>query len=236
MSAEDARAATDGSSGRAEEPPPDGTGGTDGAPRRRRGRPAKGESGGGPGTQDRILASARELFAERGYEKTSVRAVARGAEVDQALVHHYFGTKEGLFSAAVALTAAPVTDRISVLDRVAPERAGEEFTRMFFRIWENPVTRAPLLAIVRSALTHETAARIFREFIAGQLLSRLAGTLDAADAQLRAELAAAQLVGTVLLRYALKMPPIATEDAETLIARLAPVVQHHLTGTAAPTG
>ncbi|MFF2374736.1 TetR family transcriptional regulator [Streptomyces xiamenensis] len=224
MSAEDTRAAA----------PRDGTEGSEGTPRRRRGRPAKGESGGGPGTQDRILASARELFAERGYEKTSVRAVARGAEVDQALVHHYFGTKEGLFSAAVALTAAPVTDRIAALDRVAPERAGEEFTRMFFRIWENPVTRAPLLAIVRSALTHETAARIFREFIAGQLLSRLAGTLDASDAQLRAELAAAQLVGTVLLRYALKMPPIATEDAETLIARLAPVVQHHLTGSTPP--
>ncbi|AKG43644.1 transcriptional regulator [Streptomyces xiamenensis] len=235
MSAEDTRATTDGSAGRADGAPPDGTEGRDGTPRRRRGRPARGEGGGGPGTQERILASARELFAERGYEKTSVRAVARGAEVDQALVHHYFGTKEGLFSAAVALTAAPVTDRIAALDRVAPERAGEEFTRMFFRIWENPVTRAPLLAIVRSALTHETAARIFREFIAGQLLSRLAGTLDAADAQLRAELAAAQLVGTVLLRYALKMPPIATEDAETLIARLAPVVQHHLTGTA-PTG
>jgi AcrR family transcriptional regulator len=232
VSAEDTRATTDGSAGRADGAPPDGTAGSDGTPRRRRGRPARGESGGGPGTQERILASARELFAERGYEKTSVRAVARGAEVDQALVHHYFGTKEGLFSAAVALTAAPVTDRIAALDRVAPDRAGEEFTRMFFRIWENPVTRAPLLAIVRSALTHETAARIFREFIAGQLLSRLAGTLDAADAQLRAELAAAQLVGTVLLRYALKMPPIATEDAETLIARLAPVVQHHLTGAA----
>ncbi|MFE0690592.1 TetR family transcriptional regulator [Streptomyces xiamenensis] len=232
MSAEDTRAATDGSAGRADGAPPDWTAGSDGTPRRRRGRPARGESGGGPGTQERILASARELFAERGYEKTSVRAVARGAEVDQALVHHYFGTKEGLFSAAVALTAAPVTDRIAALDRVAPDRAGEEFTRMFFRIWENPVTRAPLLAIVRSALTHETAARIFREFIAGQLLSRLAKTLDAADAQLRAELAAAQLVGTVLLRYALKMPPIATEDAETLIARLAPVVQHHLTGAA----
>ncbi|MET2716276.1 TetR family transcriptional regulator [Streptomyces harbinensis] len=217
---------------------PDGSA-APGAPRaagRRRGRPAGSGAERGPATRERILETARALFAERGYEKTSVRAIARGAEVDQALVHHYFGTKEGVFSAAVAVTAGPVAERITALGPLDPGRIGEEFTRAFLRVWEDPAIRTPLLAVVRSALTHETAARIFREFIAGQLLSRLAGALPAEDAELRTELAAAQLVGTVLLRYVLRIPPLATTDPDTLVRQLAPVVQHHLTGAPLPAG
>ncbi|RBM22057.1 TetR family transcriptional regulator [Streptomyces sp. PT12] len=208
-----------------------------GKPTRRRGRPSQAEAAEGtPGTRDRILASARAEFAERGYDRASIRAIARGAEVNPALVHHYFGTKEGVFAASVAAAAAPATDglsrgeRFDRDERFDVEEFGERFTRLFFGIWENPATRSPLLAIVRSALNNETAARIFRGFVTAQLLGRITGGLDAPDAQLRAELAAAQLVGTVLLRYVLKVEPLASAPAEELIARLAPVVQHHLTG------
>ncbi|KES03700.1 TetR family transcriptional regulator [Streptomyces toyocaensis] len=194
---------------------------------RRRGRPRRTESG---GTRDRILDAAREEFSSRGYEKTTVRGIARSAGVDSALVHHYFGTKEQVFEAAVEVAFAPAfTARDKVLEGPLDE-VGERMTRMIIGLWESPVTRAPLLAIVRSAVNNETAAGVFRRLIAGQLLRRIAGRLDLPDAELRAELAAAQLVGIAMVRYVIKVEPLASADAEQIIRRVAPVVQGHLTG------
>ncbi|MFF5156503.1 TetR family transcriptional regulator [Streptomyces sp. NPDC000348] len=194
---------------------------------RRRGRPPRTESA---GTRERILDAAREEFSVRGYEKTSVRGIAKAAGVDSALVHHYFGTKEQVFEAAVEVAFAPVfTARDTVLDGPLDE-VGERMTRMIIGLWESPVTRAPLLAIVRSAVNNEIAAGVFRRLIAGQVLRRIAGRLDVPDAELRAELAAAQLVGIAMIRYVIRMEPLASADAERLIERVAPVVQGHLTG------
>ncbi|MFJ5775162.1 TetR family transcriptional regulator [Streptomyces sp. NPDC093094] len=195
---------------------------------RRRGRPPRTESA---DTRDRILAAARAEFSERGYEKTSVRGIAKAAGVDPALVHHYFGTKEQVFEAAIEDTIAPA---ISAADAVADgprDGVGERLTRFFFGVWENPVTRTSLLAVVRSAVNNETAAAVFRHLVAAQLLRRVAGELDAPDAELRAELAAAQLVGTAMLRYVIKVEPLASARPEQIITRLAPVVQLHLTGS-----
>ena len=197
-----------------------GTGG------RRRGRPPRTESA---GTRERILDAAREEFAERGYEKTSVRGIAKAAGVDSALVHHYFGTKEQVFEAAITLSFGPALQAPKAIEEGPLDGVGERLARFFFGIWENPATRAPLLAIVRSALTNETAAAVFRRIIATQVLRRIAVRLELPDAELRAELAAAQLVGTAILRYVLKIEPLASADPEQVIARLAPVVQGHLT-------
>ncbi|WP_078914214.1 TetR family transcriptional regulator [Streptomyces sp. NRRL S-37] len=196
-------------------------------PPRRRGRPPRTESA---GTRDRILDAAREEFSARGYEKTSVRGIAKSAGVDPALVHHYFGTKEQVFEAAVEVAFAPAfTVRDTLLDGPV-EEAGERMTRMIISLWESPVTRAPLLAIVRSAVNNEIAAGVFRRLIAGQLLRRVAGRLDVPDAELRVELAAAQLVGIAMIRYVIKVDPLASADAEQIVERVAPVVQGHLTG------
>jgi AcrR family transcriptional regulator len=194
---------------------------------RRRGRPPRTESG---DTRGRILTAAREEFSERGYEKTSVRGIAKAAGVDPALVHHYFGTKEQVFEAAVEVAFAPV---LKVRDEILEgplDGVGERLTRMFFGLWENPVTRSPLLAIVRSAVNNEAAAAVFRRLVAAQLLRRVAGQLDLPDAELRAELAVAQLVGVAMIRYVIKVEPLATADPEQIVARVAPVVQGHLTG------
>ncbi|OPG06113.1 TetR family transcriptional regulator [Streptomyces sp. GKU 895] len=200
---------------------------TDGVTARRRGRPPRTEAA---DTRDRILAAAREEFSERGYEKTSVRGIAKAAGVDSALVHHYFGTKEQVFEAAVEVAFAPaLIERDTVLEGPV-EDVGERMTRVIFGLWENPVTRAPLLAIVRSAVNNEAAATVFRRLVSAQLLRRIAGELDAPDAELRAELAAAQLVGIAMLRYVIKVEPLASADPEQIIARVAPVVQGHLTG------
>ncbi|MFJ3663025.1 TetR family transcriptional regulator [Streptomyces sp. NPDC090119] len=194
---------------------------------RRRGRPPRAESG---DTRDRILGAAREEFSERGYDKTSVRGIAKAAGVDSALVHHYFGTKEQVFEAAVSVAFAPALAAPDAIAEEPLETVGERLTRFVLGVWENPATRTPLLAIVRSAVNNDTAAAVFRRLIAAQLLRRIAGRLDVPDAELRVELAAAQLVGTAMLRYVIKVEPLASADLERIVARLAPVVQGHLTG------
>ncbi|MDX2826560.1 TetR family transcriptional regulator [Streptomyces ipomoeae] len=200
-----------------------------GAAPRRRGRPPRAESADTPATRDRILAAAREEFSERGYDKTSVRGIAKAAGVDSALVHHYFGTKEQMFEAAVEVAFSPVlVVRDSVLEGPL-DGVGERLTRTIFGLWENPTTRKPLLAIVRSAVNHEAAAAVFRRLVATQLLYRIARRLELPDAELRAELAAAQLVGVAMLRYVIKVEPLASADPEQIIRRVAPVVQAHLT-------
>ncbi|MFJ9567212.1 TetR family transcriptional regulator [Streptomyces fuscichromogenes] len=194
---------------------------------RRRGRPPRTESA---GTRDRILATAREEFSEHGYEKASVRAIAKAAGVDSALVHHYFGTKEQIFEAAISVAFAPALNAPVAITDGPLDGVGERLTRFVLGVWENPTTRTPLLAIVRSAVNNETAAAVFRRLIVAQLLRRLAQRLEVPDAELRVELAAAQLVGCAMLRYVIKVEPLASADLEQLVVRIAPVVQGHLTG------
>jgi AcrR family transcriptional regulator len=202
---------------------------TDAATPRRRGRPSRTETEAAPATRDRILDAAREEFSERGYEKTSVRGIAKAAGVDSALVHHYFGTKEQVFEAAIEVAFAPALAAPTAVEDGPLDTVGERLTRFLLGIWENPTTRTPLLAIVRSAVNNESAAAVFRRLVAAQLLRRIAGRLDLPDAELRAELAAAQLVGVAMLRYVIRVEPLASADVERIVERVAPVVQGHLT-------
>lgn len=197
---------------------------------RRRGRPSRKQTAeAGPATRDRILDAAREEFSERGYDKTSIRGIAKAAGVDSALVHHYFGTKEQVFEAAIEVAFAPALNAPTAIADGPLDGVGERLTRFIFGVWENPTTRTPLLAIVRSAVNNEAAAAVFRRLVASQLLRRIAQQLDLPDAELRAELAAAQLVGAAMLRYVIKVEPLASVEVEQIIRRLAPVVQGHLT-------
>ncbi|WP_405934529.1 TetR/AcrR family transcriptional regulator [Streptomyces longwoodensis] len=193
---------------------------------RGRGRPRRTEPA---DTRDRILDTARAEFSRYGYDGTSVRGIAKAAGVDSALVHHYFGTKEGVFEAAVAVAFAPALHAPDAVAEGPREDVGERLTRFIFGVWENPTTRTPLLAILRSAVNNDTAAAVFRRLVVSQLLRRVAAQLEVPDAELRAELAAAQLVGCAMLRYVIKVEPLASADVEQVIRRVAPVVQGHLT-------
>ncbi|GGT70980.1 MULTISPECIES: TetR/AcrR family transcriptional regulator [Streptomyces] len=199
---------------------------TDPAPRRR-GRPSRTAEGGGPGTRERILEAARAQFAERGYDKTSVRGIAKAAGVDAALVHHYFGTKDEVFAAAIEVSFEPALVVPAIVGGPA-EDVGERLARYVIDIWENPATRAPLLAIIRSALTHEAAAKVLRGFVLRRLLERVAADLDVPDPQLRAELAASHMVGIAILRYVVQVEPLASADPEEIVALVAPTLQRYL--------
>ena len=198
------------------------------AQQRRRGRPSGARTGESAATRERIRQAARGVFAELGYDKASIRAIARAADVDPALVHHYFGAKEQIFEAAVELSFAPAVHAPEVLAGTR-DQVGERLARYFIGVWEDPVTRAPLLAVVRSAVTNETAARVLRTFVLRRLLLRVAGDLDLPDARLRAELAAAQMIGVAMLRYVLKVEPLSTATVDDIVAYVAPAIQRYLT-------
>ncbi|HTI74706.1 MAG TPA: TetR family transcriptional regulator [Mycobacterium sp.] len=180
-------------------------------------------------TRNVILAAARRMFADAGYDKTSVRDVAAAAGVDPAMIRHYFGSKAELFRATMGWPFEPaeVAARVTAGDR---SEIGERLTRVFFEAWEQPESRAPLLAILRGAATHDESAHLVRQFIQGQVYSQIAASLKQTDAELRIDLAMGQLLGIAYLRHILRVEPIASTPVGDLIERVAPVITAHLSG------
>jgi AcrR family transcriptional regulator len=179
-------------------------------------------------TRNVILAAARRLFAEAGYDKTSVRDVAAAAKVDPAMIRHYFGSKVELFRATMGWPFEPadIAARITAGDH---GEIGDRLTRVFFEAWEQPASRAPLLAILRGAATHDESANLVRQFIQGQVYAHIAEVLGAPDAELRIDLAMSQLLGVAYLRHILHVEPVASTPVDELIERIAPIVGRHLT-------
>jgi AcrR family transcriptional regulator len=193
-------------------------------PRRGPGRPPAGAD-----RRGEILDVARREFADKGYDGASLRAVARAAGVDPALVHHYFGSKEKLFAASMALPLDPSEVLPDVLAG-DPAQLGERFARVFLSLWSDEAFREPMLAMLRSATTSAQGATMLREFVGSALLGRVATAVDTPDAPLRVATAAAHLVGVVLLRYVIEMPPLVAATDEQIVELIAPALQRYLTG------
>lgn len=193
-------------------------------------RRGPGRRPGSTDTRAHVLAAARSEFAAKGYDRASVRGIARAAEVDPSLVHHYFGSKDRVFAAAMALPLDPATDLPTVFDGPR-EQMGERLVRFFLSVWGEAVTREPFLALLRSALSNEQAAGMLRGFVREGLFGRALQLVDGApDREIRIEAAAAQLVGLALLRYVVKVEPLARASDEELVTLVAPVVQAYLVG------
>jgi AcrR family transcriptional regulator len=188
------------------------------------------------GTREAILDAARRAFAEHGYQHATIRGVADLAGVDPALVHHYFGTKQELFVAAVQLPVNPVEQLMAVLAE-DPDQAGRRMVETFLSVWDHAATQNPLLALVRSAVGDEHAAAMLREFITEEVLGQIAHRLGGADARLRATLAGSQIIGLAMARYIIKVEPLASAPAAQVAAAVGPTLQRYLTGDlAAPVG
>ncbi|GAA2651601.1 TetR/AcrR family transcriptional regulator [Paractinoplanes durhamensis] len=190
-------------------------------------------SGRRPGNQDTkssILEAARRTFAEKGFDKASIRAIAGDAGVDPALVHHYFGTKEKLFLAAMN---APIDPAELIPQALAgpPEKAGERLIRLVLSVWDSPAGGAAL-AMFRSALSNEWTARLLREFVVTQILRKAVSQMvaDPDEAALRSALVATQIAGMIMARYVLKIEPLASAEPELLVAAMGPNVQRFLNG------
>lgn len=183
---------------------------------------------GGADTRAEILAAARAEFAERGFEQTTMRGIARAAGVDPALVHHYFGSKERVFLAAMEFPIDPT----AVVEHVVagdPSGIGERLARFVLGLWDVPEVRERLLALLRSTASSPDMAALFREFALTMLVRRVAPAVSAPDAELRVELAFSQIVGLAMARYVIGVEPIASADTETLVAHLGPTLQRYLT-------
>ncbi|GIM96395.1 TetR family transcriptional regulator [Paractinoplanes toevensis] len=188
-------------------------------------------SGRRPGNQDTrtsILEVARRTFAEKGFDKASIRAIAGDAGVDPALVHHYFGTKEKLF---LEVMNAPINPGELIPQALAGprEEAGIRLIRMALSVWDSPAGTAAL-AMFRSALSNEWTARLLREFVVTQILRRAVRELivDPEEAPLRSALVATQIAGLMVVRYVLRLEPVASADPELLATMIGPNIQRFL--------
>ena len=190
-------------------------------------RPRTGRRPGPTSTRADILAAARECFAERGYAATSVRAIAAKAGVDAALVHRFFGSKDDLLAATLALAMQPA-ERMPELVAGGPDGLDERIVRYFLSVWERSPSREVMIAMVRSAATHEHAAQLLREFIGREVLARIAGALEGEDALLRATLVGSQLLGLAMARYVVKIEPLASAAPDVVAKAVAPALRRYL--------
>jgi AcrR family transcriptional regulator len=177
-------------------------------------------------TPDAILTAARELVARRGFQATTMRAVAGAAGVNPALVHHYFGTKQRLFIAALDLPINPVEVIETLLAAGPREQFGERFVRFFVTAWRDPATGQALQAVLRSAASTEPGATMVRNLAENVVLDRASAALGVS--KLRVAAAMSHLIGLVLGATIVAVEPLASASVDELVELVAPAIQRYL--------
>ncbi|MFF5188157.1 TetR family transcriptional regulator [Streptomyces sp. NPDC000345] len=189
---------------------------------------SKADSASGPArrrsdaTRTAILDAARERFAADGYERTTIRAIAKDAGIDPSMVMRYYGNKEGLFAAAVSVDL-----RLPDLTALPRADVGHALVTHFLTLWEE---NEQLTALLRVGATHQAGAERMRGVFRDQLLPVASAVCpDPEQVPARAALCATQLLGLALTRYVLRLPPTVALHREEITAWLAPTVQRYLT-------
>ncbi|HPV80284.1 MAG TPA: TetR family transcriptional regulator [Dermatophilaceae bacterium] len=188
---------------------------------------------GQPHTRQQILDAARELFAERGYAGTSMRAIGAAAGVDPALVHHYFGTKEELFRAVLDVPVDP-----EVLLRQIGGASGAEtparFVQTFLNVWDSAETGPQMVSLARRVFADQRSTEMLRDFFGATVIGPATAALlvdtDRKDAEARVALVVSQMLGVVLLRRVVALEPLASMPVEQLTAALVPTIARYLDG------
>lgn len=179
--------------------------------------------------REAILAAARRLFATEGAERTTIRAVAAEAGVDPMLVLHYFGSKDGLFTAAIEW---PLD--FSEIDRlvIGPgiDGVGERLLRFFLSEWETEQTATPLMIMFRRGLSRAEHGRLLAEFAEDQLIGRLAKLIGEPSARMRSSLVLGALAGLAIARYILRVEPLASASVEDIVASVGPTIDRYISG------
>lgn len=191
--------------------------------RRPRGRRAKGED-----TRATVLVAAREEFAERGYDRASLRGIARRAGVDPALVRYWFaGGKAELFSTSIVdrdVNPKEIAHGIAV----GPvEGLGVRIARAALGAWERPNASERLRLVFGAAASSEDADAV-REYLTHEVFSRIGSVLTGPDVPLRMNLVGAHLAGLMLARHVLRLEPLASTPFDELVDRVGPVIQRYL--------
>jgi AcrR family transcriptional regulator len=176
--------------------------------------------------REAILAAAREEFAAHGFGGATMRAIARAADVDPALVSYYFGSKSGLFVESLRLPVNP-TDAIDSLLSDGTDDLGVRLVTRFLEVWDNPVSGEPLISVLRSA---SSQPELMRDYVQRRIVPLLAGAIGGPQAELRATAVASQMVGLAVARYVLRIEPLASAPQEEVVALIGPTVQRYIDG------
>jgi AcrR family transcriptional regulator len=190
--------------------------------------PRRGRRPGAPDTRAAILAAARELFATQGYAGTSVRSIAAAAGVDGSLVHHYFGTKDDLFVAALQLPVDP-RERLADVIALGPDGAAERLLRVFLSVWDDPEYQLPLVGLARNLLD-PSGQRLLTEGFLPAILHPVGVAMGVERPEVRMPLVASQVIGLILMRYVLAVEPLASMPSDDVVAIFAPTLQRFFTG------
>ncbi|AYF99528.1 TetR/AcrR family transcriptional regulator [Protaetiibacter intestinalis] len=175
------------------------------------------------------MRAATAEFLANGYDDTSLRAIARRAKVDPALVHHYFDDKSQLFMESFEAPLRP--PQLVALALAGPrEQVGATIVRGILEALSTPAAAARVRQLLRTALGHDFAGAALRQFLVREVLHRVASALEVPDAELRATLAATQIVGLIAVRYGIRVEPLASAPLDEVVRRIGPVVQWHLLG------
>ena len=179
-------------------------------------------------TKLRIQQAAAKLFASRSFETVSTRTIAKEAGVDAALIHHYFGSKEGLFQAVLNAAIHPEQLEALVVSE-SPEDWGRQLVRAADKVWTSPA--APALKGV--LVGHEG---MLREFVTRSLFNRFLSHIEGPEPErrLRASLIGSQMSGLVIARHIVGIEPLASLSTDEVANLIGPVLQHYITGSLQP--
>ncbi|WP_341770901.1 TetR/AcrR family transcriptional regulator [Actinocrispum wychmicini] len=184
----------------------------------------------GADTKSALVAAAMEVFTEQGYEGATVRAIAKRAGVDPAMVNHWFGGKDGLFAKAVLQLPIDPEEIIAEVTGGDLDSVGERVVRRFLITWDSN-GGGQFAALVRSVASHEMALTGLRELFITKIFKPVTEYAGGdGDPMFRANLVASQLIGLGVIRYVAEFDPMATADIETIVAAVAPTIQRYLTG------
>jgi hypothetical protein len=148
-------------------------------------------------------------------------------------VHHYFDGKDAVFTAAFEIPVRP-QDVVEPVVAAGPDGIGERLIRLFLSVWDNPPGRQRIVALLSASLTSEAGARMLREFVTREVFGRIVARLGKDDPELRASLAASQMMGLVVARYVVAIEPLASLESEEVVELVGPTLQAYLTGPLRP--
>lgn len=176
-------------------------------------------------TRAAILKAAQELFAQLGYERTTVRDIAARASIDPAMVMRYFGSKDELFARASAFDL-----KLPDLTKVKTNELGKTLIAHFLELWEGSLSTGGLTILLRASASNEDAAAKMRAIFGSQVMPMLANVVATAELPVRAGLISSHLLGLALCRYVLKVPPVVAMEREQIIQSVGPTLQRYISG------
>jgi AcrR family transcriptional regulator len=184
---------------------------------------------GNPDTKAAILAAAKDEFSAKGFDRTSMRGIAKAAGVDPALVHHYFDSKDDLLLASLGVPFDP-RQVVPLVTSGGVDGLGERIITRFLSIWDDDELRPPLLALVKASTTSDTAAELLRDGVVRMVLDPISAVIASDDAAVRAQCVASQLLGVVMARYVVRLEPFASLPASALVPRVGRMLQGYIDG------